>query len=132
MDQAVITLTTGINYKGSFEDLERFLRNIYSNKKYIVLKDVTIQSNGEGELSGNLSIAMHGLPAISALFGPDNHIYYEGVTRRASQADVYLPYDTFKKPQVTSPTSPDFYNAGDRKGSVWSSRRRDCKDTLWI
>lgn len=107
MDQAVVTLTTSINYKGSFEDLERFMRNIYSNKKYIVLRDVSIQSNGEGELSGNLSISMHGLPAISALFGPDNHIYYEGVTRRASQADVYTPYDTFKKPQVADVTSPD-------------------------
>lgn len=107
MDQDVVTLTTAINYKGTFEDLERFLRNIYSNKKYIVLKDVTITSNGEGELSGNLSIAMHGLPAIAALFGPDNHIYYEGVTRRASQADVYLPYDTFKKPQVSAPAFPE-------------------------
>lgn len=108
IDQAVVTLTTSINYKGTFEDLERFLRNIYSNKKYIVLRDVTITSNGEGELSGNLSIAMHGLPAISALFGPDSHIYYEGGNKRASQAEVYVPYDTFKKPQVSAPTSPDY------------------------
>lgn len=98
MDQLVVSLKTSMNYKGTFEDLEKFMSNIYGNQKYIVLNNISIQSNGEGMLSGNLSIIMHGLPKISELFGPDDHIYYEGIGRRASESEVYMPYETFVRP----------------------------------
>lgn len=95
MDQLVVSLKTSMNYKGTFQDLEKFMSNIYGNQKYIVLDNISIQSDGEGMLSGNMSIVMHGLPKISELFGPDDHIYYEGVGRRASESEVYMPYETF-------------------------------------
>lgn len=98
MDQMVVSLKTTMNYKGTFEDLEKFMANIYANPKYIVLESINIQSDGEGILSGNMSIVMHGLPKISELFGADNHIYYKGKSRRASESEVFMPYETFIKP----------------------------------
>jgi len=108
----VITVT--VQYEGDYESIETFMYNVYQHPKQLVLQSVTVTSNTEGYITGNMTIEFHGLPSIG-LTEDAQKAYFRYRSQREQTADAFLPYGSFVVP---SPQVPDFGDFDDNSGTV--------------
>lgn len=56
-------ISASILFSGYYESLLDFLRQIRQNNKKILIKDINISNNGEGQVSGNIVLDFYSIPS---------------------------------------------------------------------
>lgn len=92
-DSIVDVLRAEIDFTGSYQDLDKYLKNIYDYKKEIIVSSFSFRSDNPETKQGRLSLAFYGIRDLKHFVSSEN--LFKKKSSRGSGGISFLPYDTY-------------------------------------
>ena len=94
-DLAVKTMDITIPYRGSYNGLIETIKGIDSSPKKILISDLIMDKDRNGELVGNMSLKIYSLEGIAEI--EDDSTYYIDIVSDSDKTSPFKPFDEYKE-----------------------------------
>lgn len=98
-------LTATINFKGDYKDMDEYLKNVYKNKKSVIVQELSFDSGKPENKSGVLKLSFYGIRELEHFV--DNEVVFKTTSSRGGKDKAFSPYDTFVDLKALADTITD-------------------------
>lgn len=81
-----------LNYSGLYEELYNYVEAVQSQKKYIYINDININTNANGFVRGEMTIKFPNLPFLSEKVNQLSYFEKNGELVKKQNTNPYIPY----------------------------------------
>lgn len=97
----VDVLRAEINFTGTYQNLDKYLKNIYDYKKEIIVSDFSFSSDNPESREGNLTLSFYGVRDLKHFVNAEK--VFKTKSSRGQGGMAFLPYSTFVVPKEEEP-----------------------------
>lgn len=108
--EAIEQLSVQVDFEGSYESLNQYLNKIESNDQYIAISEVSIDTDEDGLISGELELNFMSIPALNTYLEKASLFEKNGVLVERQVDSPFNQYESLAmKQENTDPTVMESY-----------------------